>query len=192
MNLEQRQQIGLVILNTARYYNRIIEKETISMMLDDLSDLSFEEILKAYKKYRLDSKNKTFPLPAQIRDLINPEATDESVGRDISAKILSAISKFGYPNAKDARAYIGEFGWGIVNKLGGWSYLCENRGLNLNSTSFIAQVRDLATDLSKHGQLAIDNKILSIGKDEPVLIGQTPISNLIEIKQVPKDEDEQV
>ncbi|WP_289460478.1 hypothetical protein, partial [Klebsiella pneumoniae] len=62
--------------------------------------------------------------------------------QEVSGRIREAISKFGYANQQDAREYIGSLGWKVVERFGGWIYLCENHGLDLNPLTFFAQARD--------------------------------------------------
>lgn len=149
MNIDQLKELKLGIIQTAVYYNRDLTPGVLTMMVEDLSDLDFDAVSDAYLKYRRSPKNKTFPLPAQIRELVEPVADDESEARDAVEKIKLAISKFGYPHGTLAKDFIGEIGWSIVNGLGGWLSVCES-DFTYNP-AMIAQARTRAMDLVKFG-----------------------------------------
>lgn len=170
MNQEQRNRLGKAIAYTAAYYSRELQREVVSMMVDDLADLPFDAVEAAYQSFRRDPKNKSFPLPAQIRDIVAPVETPEERAREIAARIEGAIVKFGYPNGNAARAYIGEDGWSIVERYGGWSHLCQNHGLSISPASFHAQVREQLTTQVRHSTaegLALASGFGSIARQLP-------------------------
>lgn len=150
MNQDERKQTALEIRGMAQYYARTIDPQVLGMMVDDLDDLPLNEVLCAFRAYRRDPKNRTFPLPAQIRGLIRPVMTSEAGGRELALKIKQAISDFGWSNPEQARNFIGPDGWEIVRGWGGWSYVCENLGTAIDVNSFYAQVRDRAKDVIEH------------------------------------------
>lgn len=110
---------------TSAYYQLKLEGHVISMYAKDLSDLLLEDVLEAYKKYRQYPKNTRFPLPSQIRNILNQNINDEDKARDATGRIITAISKYGYSNPIEAKEYIGNLGWKVVERQGGWSTLCE-------------------------------------------------------------------
>lgn len=144
-----------MIILTATYYSKTISEALLNMYAGDLVDLPEDLVVKGYDAYRRNPKNKHFPLPAQIRELVSPEETPEEKAKEIAARIEGAIVKFGYPNRLEAKEYIGEPGWEIVERYGGWSHLCQNHGLSINPASFHAQVRDqLITKLRSPGLMS--------------------------------------
>lgn len=159
MSENERKELGLLILSTATYYGRQIDKQVLTMMIDDLADLDFDMVCNSYANYRKTPKNKTFPLPSDIRELALPNFSNESIGRDTSARIIAAIPHYGYNNGLLAKDYIGEFGWELVKRLGGWAFLCQNLGVSINNSALSAQIRELATDQSKYGATAIKEKV---------------------------------
>jgi hypothetical protein len=128
-------------------------------MLDDLSDLPGLAVMGALTSYRRDPRNRSMPLPAQLRAIINPEVDPESQAREIAARIQGAVTKFGWCNAPSAREYIGETGWRIVETRGGWSHLCQNLGITIDPTAFEAQVREQAKASVKYGEAALSTAI---------------------------------
>jgi hypothetical protein len=71
------------------------------------------------------------------------------------------VPKVGYCNAGQAEKYIGPDGWRIVQRQGGWTYICENLGRNLNPGTFQAQLRDQLLGEIQYGG-AIEAKVLAM------------------------------
>lgn len=130
------------IVMTGMYYEKALTEPLIEMYAGDLADLPEAAVVEAYQDYRRNPKNRTFPLPAQIREILAPVVSDEAWARELVARIPQAVSRFGYSNGADARAFIGEHGWQVVKAQGGWSYLCENLGAGFDVMTFQAQARE--------------------------------------------------
>lgn len=144
MTPEQRSAIAKEIQLCGFIYNREIKREVLTMLIDTLVDLPFEEVLQAFQIYRNDPANKFFPNPAQIRAIILPEPSRDVVANEIAARIREAITRFGHMGGGEAKDFLGEGGWRIVLRFGGWVYLCENLGLGIDVGTFYSQVRELA------------------------------------------------
>lgn len=166
MTQDERNKVGTAIAFTAQYYGREFKKEVLAMMVSDLEDLSATAVLEALNAYRRDPKSKTFPLPAQIRDLISPEINPEAEARELLGRVKSAITQFGYMQGESARNYIGDTGWQIVRDAGGWLNLCNSDFLVNDSMQ--AQARNRLIDVVKYGEklsAAVDNKIKISNED---------------------------
>lgn len=152
-----------IIVLTHHFYHRgqPLLDEVVEMYVGDLADLDQAEVLSAYERWRRNPANRVAPLPAQIRELVNPEefVAVESQAREIAARIVGAVPKFGWNNAARARMYIGEAGWELVERQGGWQYICENLGHRINAATFQAQLRDLAEGSLRHGSHVIEQSI---------------------------------
>ncbi len=151
MTADEIKELKKGIFMTAKYYGRDLPGEVLSMMADDLADLGFSAVSNAYLVYRRNPKNKTMPLPAQIRDLIAPTVTPISSARAIVGRICEAIPKFGYVRSQEARVFIGEIGWDCVRRAGGWSMLCESD--ILSNPGRQAQMRDSMSDQVQYGEM---------------------------------------
>lgn len=158
------------IVLTFAYYNRsqTLSDAVLLMYVEDLKDLDAEACIDAYGRFRRNPANKTFPLPAQIRELVNPEefVSVEARAREVAGRVVGAVSMFGWCNSRDAEAYIGPEGWIVVQRQGGWSYICENMGLKLNPTTFQAQVRDQVEGSLKYGREALEKSIFALPESE--------------------------
>lgn len=155
------QSIKAAIIMTAEYYGRQISETVLAMYASDLEDLPADKVCDAYVRYRRNPANKTFPLPAQIRELVNPEefVSVETQAREVAARIVGAISRYGWANAKEAQAFIGPEGWDLVKRSGGWSYLCENTGVSIQPTTLQAQLRDQLEGTFRYGLKAVERSL---------------------------------
>lgn len=136
------------------------------MVVEDVEDLDFEKCLNALTVYRRDPKNKTWPKSSDVRAIVCPVMTPDAQANEAAARIREAIGKFGWPDPVGARKHIGELGWKVVERSGGWQYLCENHGSELNALTYHAQSRDLAKALIE---------AQNAGKlDQPISLGSTP------------------
>jgi hypothetical protein len=135
---------------TAAYYGRDLKDEVIKMMASDLEDLSFEEVIQAFQNYRRDPKNRTFPLPAHIRDMISPTMTKDAEAREILGRIKSAIKVFGGYQSAPAQTYIGPIGWKYIQEQGGWFNFCFHINI-FDESALQAQARERLIDLCKFG-----------------------------------------
>lgn len=171
-------ELKKMILLTAAYYNREIGDEVLSMMADDLMDLPISQLAVAFKSYRMNPNNRYFPMPAQIRDLINPVQSTEAEARAIAGRIQQAIVNHGYSNPEHAKELIGDVGWKIVQSYGGWSYLCQSHGIQLDPGIFAAQVRDRAQGMLKN-EFA-QNMILD-HKEKKLIVSEREKTNGVEL-----------
>ena len=153
MNIEEKKQIANLIMLRAELSGRTFSSQAIGMMIDDLSDLHAQAIIDLLKRWgQIENQ---FPSPAIIRSKLKPEINESDDVQESVNRILSATSKYGYTNPSEARKFIGELGWQIVNGTGGWQSLCEN--LTTDSIGiYRAQLRDYGLSVwkrAKRGEL---------------------------------------
>lgn len=173
LTTSEKNELSKIYAATCKAFDKVLEPDVLKMQIEDLADLGFEQILSALKIYRSDEKNLYWPRASKIRAIINPTLSLDSASNEAASRIREAISKFGWCNGGDAEKFIGGLGWDIVQKSGGWKYLCENHGINLSPLTFHAQARDLAKSL-------IESKNKGISS-EPIQI-ESQNKNLIEFK----------
>lgn len=167
MNQEQRNQLGTKITEAAFYFGKTdLSKEQVGVLINVLfkhfGDEGLEIILSAIDRYIEDAKNKVFFSPATLRPYLRPELSPEAKSNEVASRIRSAIGKFGWPNPEDARAYIGDLGWKVVERFGGWQALCENHGVDLSALTFHAQARDTVRGLIESNNLGLFDKPIGI------------------------------
>lgn len=152
MSPDQYKELKKGIVLTAAYYSRDLKPEVVNMMADDLIDLPFDEVSKAFAEYRRNPKNRAMPLPAQIRDIVAPAANPESAAREAAAKITQAITRFGYSNPGPAKEFLGDATWSVIQTFGGWNFICTSHGVTIDPSVFHAQVRDRLSDVHREGK----------------------------------------
>lgn len=156
MNQAHRDQLGRKLTEIALLYGKDLTKDQVTGFINALLNFmpdTFENYLRAFDAYASDVKNKFFPAPVALRAYLQPEASPDAVANEVASKIRQAISKFGWPNPEDARAFIGELGWKVVERSGGWVYLCENHGVELSPLTYFAQSRDLTKSILENSKL---------------------------------------
>lgn len=165
-----------VIALTFAYYNqgKSLSDALLRMYASDLSDLDEQSCLNAYHLWRRNPVNKTFPLPAQIRELVNPTLLDIDEAREAASKICAAVTKYGYVGAKSAREYIGDLGWRVVDRHGGWVAVCENMTSH-NLPILQAQFRELALTQKKYMHIENIERLKLSGTER----GLEPIGDVV-------------
>lgn len=169
----------------AVYYGIDIKQDRLTLILNYWSDaeIDINLIIYAYDKYAKESKINKFPSPADIMDLINPKLDAHDIGVLTAAKILEAIRKFGSYSSKEAHEYIGDAGWACVKVFGGWVYICEHLGINVDITAFQAQCREIVKSENKISDiLGAECLSLSSKSENP----QLPKSNQDNINKLSK------
>lgn len=139
-----------------------------------LKDLSVDELKASVFKLMNDPSLTRFPMPGKILEHARPQISTEDDAKEAAARIIHAVSKFGWCNRQEARAYIGELGWQVVEMQGGWVNLCENMRPNM-IPNLQAQFRELAKTVHTKSRLGtLDTP--------PALPGN--VRNLFQIKGV--------
>ncbi len=160
-------RIKKAIIMAAEYYGRQLSETVLAMYAEDLADLDPAKVCDGYVQYRRNPANKTFPLPATIRELVNPDefVAVETQAREIAARIIGGIPKFGWANPKEAQAYIGHEGWALVARYGGWRHLCETTTAK-QAPMIQAQMRDQLEGTLRYGLQAIEQSIGAVSSAE--------------------------
>lgn len=172
MNYNEQNEIAILLSTLSEYYGRQMARPVVMMMVEDLMEYSVDQIKMAVKKYRQDKNNTTFPIPAKLIAIMNPQTSEGSESIVAATEIINAITNFGWSNAEQAKDYLGELSWRIVETMGGWTYLCENMGSKIQIGTFQAQARDLAKSLIERKKAGLDGMPAQIeiqkGKNEKI------------------------
>lgn len=140
--MDNRTQIKKLLIALSAYYFQEIPNIALDMYVEDLADLSVEQVNEAVRLYR-NPKNTRFPLPPQLRQLLEPAVNPDHEAIEASNRIWAAIGKYGWCNPTSARAYVGELAWAVVQSNGGWLSICE-QSHDANSAVMKAQLRETA------------------------------------------------
>lgn len=167
LNQNERNSLAQQLLNLSIFYGKFdLTKEQISTYISVLENhfkKDFNVLSGALENYSKDSKNKFFPAPANLTQYLNPESSPDSLSNEIASKIRQAISEIGYVSPSRAKLFVGDIGWQVVQRSGGWQYLCENHGASLSPLTFYAQSRDTAKSIIEN------NKISGLSGSENIL-----------------------
>lgn len=175
-----------MIISEAAYYDSQMNDIKLKMFVSEMKDMTLEGIHRAYFNMRKDPKRQKIPMPSEVRQEINPHLTDQNAATTAAALIVTAVGKFGYMRGAEAKEYIGELGWSVVELQGGWSYICENLGVELHVGTFQAQVRNVAVaqiERAKAGQLNTPPSL-----PEPQQKNLAQVQKLVSgiVKEIPK------
>lgn len=183
--VDERAELKKRILNASIYYGKKINLDVAEMYVQALDSFSFTQVSEAINFYAKNPKNKFMFLAADLIEIIDPQPSEENLAREIASRITSAVSTHGWVNAKSAKEFIGEIGWKIVERKGGWSYICENLGMSLDPLNFEAQCRELAkTQLHAHSNPKFENLLEQMAKGNKLLDRPKSENELTERKQV--------
>lgn len=139
---KQRLKADFVVL--AAYYQQTLHDSALAMYAEDLSDMDYGDVADAMRRLRCQPGRRSCPLPADIRDEAAPsQGSIVAQANDIAGRISAAISRYGYTRAEEAKQYIGDTGWLVVGRMGGWRQICTTL-LSSEMGTFRAQCRDMA------------------------------------------------
>lgn len=151
------QTLRQLILGEAAFYDAQMSDLKLKMFVDEMSDMTLEQIHRAYFQLRKDPKRQAkLPMPSEVRQFVNPQTTDENNAITAVNLLISAVSKFGWPNGPEAKIYMGELAWSLVGLNGGWESVCRKLGDSIQETTFKAQLRldaKVQLDRAKNGML---------------------------------------
>lgn len=121
----EKQKLKALFVATAAYFGHEIPDSALVMYVEDLQDLPFEAVAAAMGEVRRDPKTTRCPLPAMIRARAMPQTDPEAEALEAVGRMVEAISRIGPYRVSDARNFIGELGWAVVTREGGWEQVCS-------------------------------------------------------------------
>jgi hypothetical protein len=168
MTQQERIRIGELWMGLAQMYGKEIPRPALSIMLNAVADLDAVKIEKALNDWAMTSKLSRHPLPADIREIIQPTMDPSHEAQECVSLIFESIRQFGWADPLGAKEHMGELAWGIVVSHGGWTNLCQNLGTEISESTFRAQARDLAIARITSGRRGLDRITIahSAGKPE--------------------------
>lgn len=100
--------------------------EVLALYDRNLSALGYDRVVAALDEVITRRRSRdSFPSIRDIREIIQPDADPESEALEAVGRIVHAISRVGPYRTKEAREYIGELGWAVVQRDGGWEQVCN-------------------------------------------------------------------
>jgi hypothetical protein len=170
--MENHKRASLILKLAKNLNDQSVNSERslgIAKALDELSD---DEFIKACTL--VNKKFRKVPAPIDFYELVKKATNSKNESIDVAARIIGAVPEFGYARGNDAREYIGELGWQVVQRFGGWTTVCE--GLTVqNEAMKYAQFREVANAMMERRALGIDHCApnIDLNYDKKEKIGKT-------------------
>ena len=152
---EKRQQFCSLLATLAELCGRQLNTDLLAIYDQALAPLGYDRLVSALN-WIIENRSERDPFPAirTIRERIEPMPDRDSEAVEASNRIVQALGKFGGVNADlnapAAKAFIGELGWYVVQREGGWATLCE-RVRDPELPHYKAQWRELAKSAYTRG-----------------------------------------
>lgn len=141
---------GLAII-----YGKELSKEAIQVYFNALSDMSIEDFRRSTSLWLNSPTGAFFPTPGQLKATLSP--SDDQLAREAVSRIIKALSSFGgADNREKAKNFIGELGWSVVSREGGWEEVCKIDYANLRIAQ--AQWREYAASVLTQSRLGVLDK----------------------------------
>ncbi len=166
----------------AEYYGQQITENQVRMWSEDIQEYNLMDLKRAFMAYRKEKGNIHMPRPNQIIQHLDPEISPRSLADEASGRIYQAINLCGYNNPEGAKEFIGELGWRVVEREGGWISICRNC-TEQNKGMTKAQWRDMALSIlerSKYGLQDVPPALPNVGMKNLADSLKTLIPQIIE------------
>lgn len=140
MNQAEKMRLLETLAILANVCGRNMSDQALIFYFNALKDLDCDKCCGAATKL---AESGRFPSVEEIKKKVIPEINEKDDAREIASLIITSISKFGSYRQLDAKEWVGDLAWRVVERSGGWQMLCESvTGENIGI--FTAQLRDLA------------------------------------------------
>lgn len=136
------QKIKSLIIRAALYYGQQLDDWVLQAYASDLEDIEAKDVERAFNQLRLEPKRWRVPLPAEIKHHLSPTLDIDTQAQKIVSLIFANLQPIGRKNVDKARGVVGELGWEVVRRMGGWAFLC-NSDVRDRNTQY-AQAREQA------------------------------------------------
>jgi hypothetical protein len=124
-------------MNQADFLNRLstlakfcgftLTKEVVALYDKALSPHGYPKACNVLEQVIFNRRSRDpFPSIGDVLRLVVPFVDDVDTAIEAANRVVESVSRFGWCNEADAKAHIGEIGWYIVERNGGWVALCEN------------------------------------------------------------------
>jgi len=212
MTQQERNTMGEYWVGLAQMFGRDLSKMSLKIMLDAIDDLDFQDCMNALSKWAQTSKLGRPPLPADLRDMINPPVDDRAVAIVMARKIDKSVRDHGWAwdhgimgpdgvyyvgNGKPFATWkeavleeLGPIGWATICQKGGWLQT-RNSANDMEEVNFIAQTRDQIQSTMQLERQGVDLAKLDMPKPKEEthlrIAGKTDaLSSLTKIKEIDK------
>lgn len=137
-----------ILYGLAGMFDYKFSDPVLDLYMACLESISAQELKRIASEGIKTNRWKFMPKPGEFFTTGEVAILDDS--RDAANLVWSAIAKFGRNNPTEAQNFVGGLAWAVVERMGGWSSICEvaisEKGI------FIAQFRDLTQSLSRKSE----------------------------------------
>jgi hypothetical protein len=163
MTREERIEVGKAYMAVGFCYGADISQQRLAAVLNALEDLPHRLVIEFLNNWSKQAKFARPPFPSEIRlQLVGVPPDDDQVARDIATRMIGAVRRHGHNNPDDAREFMGEIGWQIIRRMGGWDQFSRNL-MNDQHPTYLAQFRELAKGMLVNERYEDGKEILAIG-----------------------------
>lgn len=184
--MDTAKQFSTYMYAIAQVLNIELKPETIRMYYQILKEHDLNKVNVALNSILIELyPGQKFPTPRQIIEKFKPVIDDESQAKEAASRIVESVSRFGWNNIDRARAWIGELGWAVVQRQGGWIEVCTTLSHN-NIGILQAQWRELAKSMcvrARQGLLDIPPDIPKAEKKGEMISFAGLIRKIDEVKK---------
>lgn len=177
-----KERFVVAMMALAEACGRTISPTLLAIYDESLRDLGYGPVCSAIKQLLTERREgDLIPAIRTIREKIKPEPTAKDDALDASHRVWEAIGKFGYSRQAEAREFIGELGWLVVEREGGWPAICEHSDVR-HQTALKSQWRELAISLSaraKAGTLTLPPSLPRGPRVDATAIGSGALKSLV-------------
>lgn len=159
--------IKKLIVDDADYWGAPMSEGRLQAFANQLQSYDPKQIYQAMLHFHNEPGRTRMPMPADLIAQMKGGMDSDTKGKLAASRTIEAISRFGYANPEAAKEFIGELGWSAVKRYGGWSYVCENLGVNIPVATFQAQIRDICIATDKAGKAGLSDAPIAISAPEP-------------------------
>lgn len=147
MTREETQKLKALYVAMSAYYGQRLPDDALGLYVEDLSDLEYESVAGALTELRRDPRINRCPLPAVVRDRIQPAGNPAAEAIVAANEIASAIARIGPYRSPGLSALAMD----VIRLEGGWEQVCEVT-TNDNLPTLKAQWRELARSMIETGR----------------------------------------
>jgi hypothetical protein len=170
-----------MLIDMGRFYGYDLDKRRLELYAQVLGQFPEQLVLQSGREYVQNPKNDRFPVPPHkiMAKYLPAEISPEAQAREIAARIVGGVTKFGWANSREAKAHIGPTGWRVVELQGGWQSICENLGVGLDPGVFQAQLREQLKARLEYGEENMEAAVQLDSKRESA--GLIPMKDVLSL-----------
>jgi hypothetical protein len=126
MNPDNLKRIKKLLIGMAEYYGEAMNETRLQVCSSVLAEQSAEDVERVIGELMRDPTITRFPLPALILERIAPKLSIDQAAQELLARVLDAVSGFGYAQGSKAAEHLGPLAWRAVGGFTGWENFCAS------------------------------------------------------------------